>query len=103
VLRAGFARTIYAARQYVGHGHVEVNGRKVNIPSYQVSTGDVICVRERSRSLACFREALERAVPPPYLDVDRDNLRATLLALPQQPELIPVTCEIQRVIEYYSK
>lgn len=102
VFRAGLARSIYAARQYVTHGHVEVNGKKVDIPSYQVSVNDVVSVREKSRKLPCFQDAIRQAVPPPYLELSKSNLAVKYLYLPPREE-IPVVCEIPLVIEYYSR
>ncbi|MEM7336230.1 MAG: 30S ribosomal protein S4, partial [Chloroflexota bacterium] len=67
VLRGGLAVTIYAARQYVNHGHILVNGRRVNIPSYQVKPGDVVQVRQKSQRLDCFHNAVEHAFNPDYL------------------------------------
>ena len=102
VLRAGLARTIYAARQYVTHEHFQVNGLKVKSPGYQLKPGDTLQVKERSRKLACFREALSQAVSPVYLDVSKDELKATLLSLPKRGE-IPVECDIGQVVEFYSR
>lgn len=104
VLRAGFASTIYAARQLVAHGHFLVNGHPVNIPSYRLRVGDVAQVRERSRKLALFTRQLE-AIPParvPYVQASRDDLSLRLIALPKREE-VPVTCDVPRVIEYYSR
>jgi small subunit ribosomal protein S4 len=102
VLRAGFARTVYAARQYVSHEHFEVNGRKVKSPSFQLKPGDTLQVRERSRKLACFREALSQANPPVYLKVSKDELTAQLIGLPRREE-IPVECDLGQVVEFYSR
>ncbi|MBN2552950.1 MAG: 30S ribosomal protein S4 [Spirochaetales bacterium] len=102
VLRAGLARTIYAARQYVSHGHFLVNGRKVKSPGHRLKPGDTLQVRERSRKLACFREALSRAAAPVYLEVSKDELKARLVAMPGREE-IPVQCDIGQVVEFYSR
>jgi small subunit ribosomal protein S4 len=102
VLRAGLARTIYAARQYVTHEHFQVNGIKVKSPGYQLKPGDILQVREKSRRLACFREALSRAVPPVYLEVSEDELKARLVSLPRREET-PVECDIGQVVEFYSR
>lgn len=103
VLRAGFARTIYAARQFVAHGHIEVNGERVDIPSYRVKPGDVISVRQKSRRLAPILEAMA-SVPPAIAYVERDwaNMQATFLRIPPREE-IPVICEVEKVVEFYSK
>jgi|FaiFalFF_MnMetaG_3_1042247.scaffolds.fasta_scaffold00189_11 small subunit ribosomal protein S4 len=103
VLRAGFARTIYAARQYVRHGHIEVNGRKVDIPSYRVNVNDVISVREKSRRIPDIQEAVRNAgQAPPYLEVSKADFSARLLYIPPREE-IPVICEVPMVVEFYSR
>ncbi len=103
VYRAGLARTIYAARQYVSHGHIWVNGKPVDIPSYNIKADDVISVRPKSRHLACFPIAIESTVaPPPYLERSAADLSLKLLYLPQRAE-VPVICEMSLVIEFYSR
>jgi small subunit ribosomal protein S4 len=105
VLRAGFARTIYQARQFVSHQHVTVNGRRVDRPSYQVRPGDVVAVAERSRGRLPFVEAAAGAhtgAVPPYLDVAVADLRATLVRMPARTE-VPVVCDEQLVVEHYSR
>jgi small subunit ribosomal protein S4 len=105
VLRAGFARTIYQARQTVSHKHVEVNGRVVNIPSYRVRPDDVVAVRERSRDKVPFQVAAAGAhstTPPPYLAVRLSALVATLVREPRRSE-VPVVCNEQLVVEHYSR
>ena len=69
VFRAGLARSIYAARQYVRHGHILVNGKKVDMPAYALQPNDVVVVKEKSRKLEAFQEAIRSSAPPPYLDV----------------------------------
>ncbi|GLW63487.1 30S ribosomal protein S4 [Actinomadura rubrobrunea] len=105
VLRAGFARTIYQARQFVVHRHVLVNGRRVDRPSFRVRPGDVISIAERSRRMAPFAEAAagaHAADAPPYLEVRLDALAARLTRLPERAE-IPVICDEQLVVEHYSR
>ena len=105
VLRAGFARTIYQARQAVSHGHITVNGRRVDRPSYRVSPGDVIEVATASKTKAPFLDAASgrhAAAVPPYLDVDIQALTARLVRSPQRPE-IPVICDERLVVEFYSR
>jgi small subunit ribosomal protein S4 len=102
LLRAGLAPTIYAARQAVSHGHVEVNGGKVKSPSYRMVPGDSLRVREKSRSLALFRQALSGTNAPSYLRVDPDALSATLAALPERGQ-VPVVSDLSLVIEFYSR
>ncbi|QOC91404.1 30S ribosomal protein S4 [Micromonospora craniellae] len=106
VLRAGLARTIYQARQAVTHGHVNVNGRRVDRPSARLRPDDVIAVREGSRTKTPFVVAAAGAHAPartaPYLDVDLAGLTARLIRLPQRAE-VPVLCDEQLVVEYYSR
>lgn len=103
VLRAGFARTIYASRQYVNHGHILVNGKRVDIPSYRVKVGDVISVKPGSHKLAPIVEAMASVSQPvPYVERDWINMSATLTYLPTRSE-IPVICEIDKIVEFYSR
>ncbi|AEB45435.1 MULTISPECIES: 30S ribosomal protein S4 [Micromonospora] len=106
VLRAGMARSIYQARQLVGHGHFTVDGRKVDRPSYRLRPGQVVAVRQRSQALPPFQLAAAGAhaeeQPRPYLSVDLSGLRATLLREPARRE-VPVVCDEQLVVEYYSR
>jgi small subunit ribosomal protein S4 len=106
VSRAGFARTIYQARQLVAHGHFNVDGRKVDRPSYRVSPLETIEVRESSRDKLPFVLAQEESAaggpPPPYLDVHPTELRATLIRPPRRHE-VPVLCDEKLVVEYYSR
>lgn len=102
VLRGGFAVTIYAARQFVNHGHLRVNGRKVNIPSYQLQPGDEITIRPRSQNLAIFQDAIEQARPPEYVQLQPDVKKIIYVRLPKREE-IPVICELSKVIEFYSR
>lgn len=104
VLRSGFAPTIYAARQVVNHGHVQVNGLRVNIPSYQVKPGDVITVIEKSRGMPMMQEARESrgGSAPEYLTVDMNAMRATYVRLPNRVE-VPIICEVPSVVEFYSR
>ncbi|WP_238015870.1 30S ribosomal protein S4 [Dactylosporangium sp. AC04546] len=106
VLRAGFARTIYQARQVVSHQHVNVNGKRVDRPSFRLRPGDVISVAERSRQKTPFVVAAagahvgERTAP--YLDVDVSGLTARLIRLPLRTE-VPVLCDEQLIVEFYSR
>ncbi|AEW97688.1 MULTISPECIES: 30S ribosomal protein S4 [Streptomycetaceae] len=107
VLRAGLARTIYQARQMVVHGHIEVNGRKVDRPSFRVRPDDVVMVRERSRAKTPFQIAREggwagEGEAPKYLQV---NLQALAFRLDREPNRreIPVICDEQLVVEYYAR
>ncbi|MEZ4668548.1 MAG: 30S ribosomal protein S4 [Anaerolineae bacterium] len=103
VYRAGFAATIWAARQLVGHGHILVNGKRLNIPSYQVRPGEVISVVEKMRKNAHVIEAMEsNAYSPQYLDVDANTTSATFTRIPERGEIqIPV--EESLVVEFYNR
>src|SRR4051794_31556802 len=106
VYRAKFVPTIFSARQFVNHGHVTVNGRRVNIASYRVKEGDVISVRDKSRQLALVLEAIgspERDVPE-YLSVDHSKLTAEFVRAPALTDVpYPVMMEPNLVVEYYAK
>jgi len=102
VYRGGLARSIFAARQYVTHGHIEVNGKRVNIPSYQVKVNDVVSVRQKSRKIPMFNDAVKSSRPPEYVSISKPELSITLLSAPAR-ENIPVVCEFPLVIEYYSR
>ncbi|MDR1427094.1 MAG: 30S ribosomal protein S4 [Bifidobacteriaceae bacterium] len=108
VLRSGFARTIYQARQAVVHRHVLVDGRLVDRPSYRVHPGQVIQIKPTSQVLTPYQVAAagaHRDVLPPlpeYLDVTLERLRAELVRRPKRAE-VPVTADVQLVVEYYSR
>lgn len=106
VYRAKFVPTPFAARQFVNHGHVLVNGQRVNIPSYKVKPGDVIEVREKARNMALVLEAVqsaEREVPD-YVEVDHKAMKATFIRVPALADVpYPVQMEPNLVIEFYSR
>ena len=106
VYRAKFVPTIFAARQFVNHGHIRVNGRRVNIASYQVKPGDVVEVKESSKQLTIVLEAsqlAERDVPDFY-EVDHSKMTAKLTRVPLPSEVpYPVMMEPNLVIEFYSR
>ncbi len=105
VYRSKFVPTPFAARQFVNHGHVKVNGRRVNISSYLVKPGDVIELREKARTMALVLEAQqsgERDVPE-YIELDPKALKATYLRVPQLADVpYPVQMEPNLVVEYYA-
>ena len=104
VYRLGFAPSIWAARQLVGHGHVRVNGKRVDIPSYHVRPNDTITLSEkfkRSRQLAIWSER-GGILPPPYLELDRDQLTGRLVRAPERDE-IPVPIDDRLIVEFYSR
>ena len=105
IFRMGFARTRREARQIVGHQHVLVNGKHVQIPSYLVKAGDVIEIREKSKSLQRYKDILEvtsgRLVPE-WMDVDQEALKGTIKNLPTR-EMIDVPVNEMLIVELYSK
>ena len=106
VYRAKFVPTVFAARQFINHGHVKVNGRRVNIPSYMMKVGDVVEVKDKSKQLALVLEAsglAERDVPD-YIEVDHGKMTAKLARVPSLNEVpYPVHMEPHLVVEYYSR
>lgn len=106
VYRAKFVPTVFAARQFVNHGHVKVNGKRVNIPSYRCKIGDVIEVKESSKQLIMVIEATglaEREVPE-YVEVDYNKLSASLVRIPTLSDVpYPVMMEPNLVVEFYSR
>ena len=106
VYRAKFVATPFAARQFVNHGHIRVNGRRVNIPSYQVRPGDLIEIKESSKQLTFVLEAsqlAERDVPDFY-EVDHSKMTAKMTRIPLPSEVpYPVMMEPHLVIEFYSR
>jgi small subunit ribosomal protein S4 len=105
VFRMGFARTRKEARQIVGHKHVLVNGKQVNVPSYLVKAGDVIEIREKSKSLNRYKEIVEVTggrLTPDWIDVDIDALKGTIKNLPTR-EQIDVPVNEMLIVELYSK
>ena len=105
VYRAKFVPTPFAARQFVNHGHVMVNGKRVNIASYRVKPGDVVSVRERSRNMALALEALQLAErdTPDYVEVDPKAMTAKYLRMPELAEVpYPVKMEPNLVVEFYA-
>ena len=105
VYRMKLVPTVFAARQFVNHGHVRVNGKKVNIPSYLVKDGDVIEVREKSRDIPMVMEAVvspERDLPD-YMDVDLKKMKGTYVRQPMLADVpYPVQMEPNLVVEFYS-
>jgi len=106
IYRAKFVPTVFAARQFVNHGHVTVNGKKVNIPSYRCKVGDVIAVKESSKQLIMVIEATglaEREVPE-YVEADHNKMAASLVRIPTLSDVpYPVVMEPNLVVEFYSR
>jgi small subunit ribosomal protein S4 len=106
VYRAKFVPTVFAARQFINHGHVKVNGKRVNISSYRVKVGDVIEVKEKSQqmNLVLEAQALSERDVPDYIDVDGGKLTAKLSRVPVFSDVpYPVQMEPNLVVEYYSR
>jgi small subunit ribosomal protein S4 len=106
VYRSKFVPTVFGARQFVSHGHVKINGRRVNIASYRCKVGDVIEVKEKSRQMTMLLEAIkspERDVPD-YIEADHTKMTAKLLRVPALSDVpFPVVMEPNLVVEFYSR
>ncbi len=106
VYRSKFVPTVFAARQFINHGHVTVNGQRVNISSYRVREGDVVEVKEKSRQMPLVLEAAQSPErdTPDYLDVDYDKMKSTFVRVPKLNDVpYPVHMEPNLVIEFYSR
>jgi len=106
IYRMGFGTSRAQARQVVRHGHIDVNGRKCNIPSAQVKVGDVVSVRESSRNnptILAARDATAHAPAPNWIEVDREGLKGRVTSLPQRSELVQIQLNEQLIVELYSK
>ena len=103
VYRMGFARTRKAARQLVTHGHIEVNGKKLDIPSAQIKPGAVIAVREEARNMKAIAESLESNIAAPaFVEVDKENKKGTYVRIPERSELNQEINE-SLIVEYYNR
>ena len=105
VYRLGYATTIWSARQLVNHGHIQVNGKKVDVPSFEVRVGDVVTLKAKTRENQQVLDSINLTplnLIPPFLEVDRENFSAKLLHLPKRDE-IPEKIDEQLIVEYYSK
>ncbi|MGE5487053.1 MAG: 30S ribosomal protein S4 [bacterium] len=106
IYRMGFGTSHPQARQVVRHGHVTVNGRKVNIPSYMVKTGDVVEIAEKSRNNATIlaaRDATAHQPVPNWIEVDRENLRGRIIGSPKREDLVQIQVNERLIVELYSK
>lgn len=106
IYRMGFGTSRAQARQIVRHGHIQVNGRKVDIPSFQVKPNDEVAVREASRNhpaILAARDATAHAPAPSWMDVDRDALKAKVISFPKRDELVQIPINEQLIVELYSK
>jgi small subunit ribosomal protein S4 len=105
VYRLGFVNSRNHGRQFVKHNHILINGKKVNIPSYQVKVGDVVEVKEKSRSIQFVKDALDAVVRrgvPSWLEIDKDSFKGTIKALPVRED-ITMPIQEQLIVELYSK
>ena len=106
IYRMGFGTSRAQARQVVRHGHVQVNGRKVNIPSFIVKANDEVAIRESSKNnptVLAARDATAHAPSPSWMDVDRDGLKGKIIGLPRRDELVQIPINEQLIVELYSK
>jgi small subunit ribosomal protein S4 len=106
IFRMGLGTSRAQARQIVRHGHIQVNGRKVNIPSFVVKPGDEVAVRESSKqnpTILAARDATAHAPSPSWMDVDKDNLKGRISSQPRRDELVQIPINEQLIVELYSK
>lgn len=106
IYRMGFGTSRAQSRQVVRHGHVQVNGRKVNIPSFIVKPNDEVAIRETSKNnptVLAARDATAHAPSPSWMDVDRDNLKGRIIGMPRRDELVQIPINEQLIVELYSK
>jgi small subunit ribosomal protein S4 len=105
VYRLGFAPTLLSARQLVVHGHVQVNGRKVNRPSYALRPGEVVELNEKSKKLIIVEEGLARSPARPlfpYLEIDKENVKGKLTSIPERAQ-IPLEINEGLIMEHYTR
>lgn len=105
IYRMGFARTVYAARQYVAHGHFSINGRRILTPSHTLKVGDVISVNEKSKNHPQIIEAMTHSgsvVVPEYYEINKVKMEGRLIVKPLRDQ-IPVKLNEQHIVEYYSR
>jgi small subunit ribosomal protein S4 len=106
IYRMGFGSSRAQSRQIVRHGHIQINGRKVDIPSFQVKVGDEVAVRETSRknpTILAARDATAHAPAPNWIEVDREALKARIIGLPKREDLVQIQLNEQLIVELYSK
>jgi len=106
IYRMGLGTSRAQARQIVRHGHIQVNGRKVNIPSFTVKIGDLVEVREGSRenpTILGARDATAHAPSPNWIEVDRETLKGRVISMPRRDELVQIQLNEQLIVELYSK
>ena len=106
VFRLGLAPTRRASRQLVGHGHITINSKKVSSPSYSVSPGELIDIKESSKAKKTFSETktiLKKFNPPRWLELDKENLSGKVISVPDKEFLAGLPVEVSKVLEYYSR
>jgi small subunit ribosomal protein S4 len=106
IYRMGFGTSRAQSRQIVRHGHIEINGRKCNIPSALVKVGDIVAVREGSRNnptILAARDATAHAPAPNWIEVDREALKGRITSIPKREELVQIQLNEQLIVELYSK
>jgi small subunit ribosomal protein S4 len=106
IYRMGLGTSRAQSRQIVRHGHIQVNGRKVNIPSFTVKIGDLVEVREKSKenpTILSARDATAHAPSPNWIETDRENLKGRVLSMPRRDELVQIQLNEQLIVELYSK
>jgi small subunit ribosomal protein S4 len=106
IYRMGFGTSRAQSRQIVRHGHVQVNGRKVNIPSFLVKPNDEVAIRESSKenpTILSARDATAHAPSPSWMDMDRDGLKGKIIGMPRRDELVQIPINEQLIVELYSK
>lgn len=103
VYRAGYAPTIYAARQLVSHGHIQVNGKKVNISSFLVSMEDIVGLRPKAKSMMLVKNSLSQTVPPAYMSYQGEAEESIQFTREPLAHEVPVVCRVQMVVEFYAK
>ena len=102
IVRSGIARSIYSARQMVTHGHINVNGKRLNIPSYQVQNNDLLTIKPKLKKNEAIQDSIRSAAPPPYLEISKADFSVKYLYVPPREE-IPAICDVPLVVEFYSR
>jgi len=106
IYRLGFAASRKQARQLVSHGHVQVKGRKVDIPSYMIKPGEEIAIREKSRDIPFIREGMEKStaqVVPTWLELDPNEMKANVIRIPGPEDFVDIQVDEKLVVEFYSR
>ncbi|HOV92759.1 MAG TPA: 30S ribosomal protein S4 [Candidatus Kapabacteria bacterium] len=102
LFRSGMARSLYQAKQLISHGHILVNGKKIDIPSYQVKVNDIITISQKFHNYDFLQDNIRNSQAPQYIEVSKADFSAKLISIPT-PSEIPIQCNTALVIEYYSR